>query len=102
MDQRKPEQAGQTRRDFSKAMVTAAFGGMFAGALVGCGALRRDKKDKDKHACAGQNSCKGMGGCKSGDQGCAGKNTCKGKGGCKAGQNCSGKTSCKGKGSCSS
>jgi hypothetical protein len=28
------------------------------------------------------NSCKGQGGCKSGDSGCAGKNSCKGKGGC--------------------
>jgi hypothetical protein len=39
-------------------------------------------KDKDKHACKGQNSCKGKGGCKSGDNGCKGKNSCKGKGGC--------------------
>ncbi len=37
---------------------------------------------KDKHACQGQNSCKGKGGCKSGDNGCKGKNSCKGKGGC--------------------
>jgi hypothetical protein len=28
------------------------------------------------------NSCKGQGGCKTGDSGCAGKNSCKGKGGC--------------------
>ena len=26
--------------------------------------------------------CKGLGGCKSGDNGCAAKNSCKGKGGC--------------------
>jgi hypothetical protein len=39
-------------------------------------------KDKEKHACKGQNSCKGKGGCKSGDNGCKGKNSCKGKGGC--------------------
>ena len=41
--------------------------------------------DKDKgetHDCAGKNSCKGKGGCKSGDNGCQGKNSCKGKGGC--------------------
>jgi hypothetical protein len=31
---------------------------------------------------AGQNSCKGNGGCKSSDNGCKGKNSCKGKGGC--------------------
>jgi hypothetical protein len=36
----------------------------------------------ETHDCSGKNSCKGKGGCKSGDNGCAGKNTCKGKGGC--------------------
>ncbi len=37
---------------------------------------------KEKHGCKGQNSCKGKGGCASGDNGCKGKNSCKGKGGC--------------------
>jgi hypothetical protein len=37
----------------------------------------------DKHDCKGQNSCKGKGGCNTGDMGCKGKNSCKGKGGCK-------------------
>ena len=42
-----------------------------------------EKKEKgETHDCAGKNSCKGKGGCKTGDGGCAGKNTCKGKGGC--------------------
>jgi hypothetical protein len=36
----------------------------------------------DKHACKGQNRCKGKGGCKSGANACKGKNSCKGKGGC--------------------
>ena len=36
----------------------------------------------EKHSCKGLNSCKGKGGCKTGDNGCAGKNSCKGKGGC--------------------
>lgn len=36
----------------------------------------------EKHACKGLNSCKGKGGCKTGDNGCKGKNSCKGKGGC--------------------
>jgi hypothetical protein len=36
-----------------------------------------------KHACKGLNSCKGQGGCATGDMGCKGKNTCKGRGGCK-------------------
>jgi hypothetical protein len=40
-----------------------------------------DKK-VEKHGCSGQNSCKGNGGCKTGDNGCKGKNSCKGKGGC--------------------
>ena len=29
------------------------------------------------------NSCKGQGGCNTGDMGCKAKNSCKGKGGCK-------------------
>ncbi len=37
----------------------------------------------DTHSCKGMNTCKGKGGCQSGDNGCKGKNTCKGKGGCK-------------------
>ena len=41
-----------------------------------------EKEKGETHDCAGKNSCKGKGGCKSGDKGCAGKNTCKGKGGC--------------------
>jgi hypothetical protein len=39
--------------------------------------------DSDSSKGAGKNSCKGKGGCKTGDNGCKGKNTCKGKGGCK-------------------
>lgn len=42
------------------------------------------KKAKYSHLCTGKNTCKGKGGCKTGDQGCRGKNTCKGKGGCAA------------------
>jgi hypothetical protein len=38
----------------------------------------------DTQSCKGQNTCKGKGGCKTGDNGCKGKNTCKGKGGCKS------------------
>jgi hypothetical protein len=44
--------------------------------------LQQDASKKDKHACQGQNSCKGKGGCKTGDNGCKAKNSCKGKGGC--------------------
>jgi hypothetical protein len=39
-------------------------------------------KTMAKHSCAGQNACKGQGGCKMSDAGCKGKNACKGKGGC--------------------
>ena len=44
--------------------------------------LQLGKAKSDKHACQGQNSCKGKGGCKTGDNGCKAKNSCKGKGGC--------------------
>ena len=44
--------------------------------------VRWARRKSDKHACKGQNSCKGKGGCKTGDNGCKGKNSCKGKGGC--------------------
>ena len=44
--------------------------------------LQLGKAKSDKHACQGQNSCKGKGGCKTGDNGCKSKNSCKGKGGC--------------------
>ena len=55
----------------------------FKKATVHAGIVADDKKEKgETHDCAGKNSCKGKGGCKSGDAGCAGKNTCKGKGGC--------------------
>jgi hypothetical protein len=51
--------------------------------LVAAGHRVINLDDTDKHACKGQNSCKGKGGCKTGDQGCKGKNSCKGNGGCK-------------------
>ena len=41
-----------------------------------------DTAKGETHSCAGKNTCKGKGGCKTGDNGCAGKNSCKGKGGC--------------------
>jgi hypothetical protein len=57
------------------ATATAKSGAPTAGVLA-------DSKKGDTHDCAGKNSCKGKGGCKTGDNGCAGKNGCKGKGGC--------------------
>ena len=47
-----------------------------------CAGVLADEKSGETHDCAGKNSCKGKGGCKSGDNGCAGKNSCKSKGGC--------------------
>jgi hypothetical protein len=75
-------------------IAAAAIAGMYSGALVarasanvanaGTVIVHDDDKDKDKgkHDCAGKNSCKGTGGCKTGDNGCKGQNSCKGKGGC--------------------
>jgi hypothetical protein len=56
------------------------FGNTEAG--INAGVLADDKNKCETHDCGGKNSCKGKGGCKSGDKGCQGKNTCKGKGGC--------------------
>ena len=70
-------------------LVTAAATGIAAG-LVACGGPKTDvnapttsaEPAADHHCCKGKNACKGLGGCRSGDNGCAGKNSCKGKGGC--------------------
>jgi hypothetical protein len=78
-------------------VLAAAFAGLLSGtaarvsaapsdssATVGIAGLLADNDAKkvEKHGCKGLNSCKGNGGCSSGDNGCAGKNSCKGKGGC--------------------
>jgi hypothetical protein len=65
--------------------------GLLAGTMVNSGCS--NSKDQagaptaspatDKHDCKGMNSCKGKGGCTTGDMGCKAKNSCKGKGGCK-------------------
>ena len=73
------------------ALLATAVAAMLAGApLAGCKSSNSSASSEtsaagatmEKHACATKNSCKGMGGCKSGNNGCAGKNSCKGKGGC--------------------
>ncbi len=117
---------GMNRRDFNRAIL-AATGGIIAGATFGCGDKKdtessdatesstsksssgTDKKMADmgssgKHVCKSLNTCKGKGGCKTGDAGCAGKNTCKGKGGCATvkAHACAGKNDCKGQGGCGS
>ena len=69
------------RRDFGRVML-GVTGGLLAGTQFSP-TLAGEEGGGDKHICKGHNSCKGRGGCASGDQGCAGKNSCKGKGGCK-------------------
>lgn len=86
------------RYSTTKALLAgAALAGIVSGGLIGSASaalsakgdksataagVLAEKEKGETHDCAGKNSCKGKGGCKSGDKGCAGKNTCKGKGGC--------------------
>lgn len=81
---------------FAAAALTGLLATTFAGAALAADNVKTDAEKSpvakeaaataekgDAHACKGLNSCKGKGGCKTGDNGCAGKNSCKGKGGCK-------------------
>jgi len=109
------------RRDFNR-LTSAAFGGMLAGATLGCTQGEEEAEDggdgsgggeslllTEPHVCRGLNTCKGKG---AGDKNecagqgtcataehheCAEMNKCKGQGGCgeRPGEN-----SCKGKGGC--
>jgi hypothetical protein len=73
-------------------IVTAAIAGLLGGAAIQRGyAADNDakpgkeapaKKSPKVQDCSGNNDCKGLGGCKTGDNGCKFKNSCKGKGGC--------------------
>jgi hypothetical protein len=86
-----------------KVLVTAAIAGLLNGAALqhsradatntppstnavpgqaALGKAASSKKMPKLQGCAGENDCKGLGGCKSGDHGCKFKNSCKGKGGC--------------------
>lgn len=71
----------------SKKLATAALAGLLAASAIGTVANATDQQSgakaeksstitaaADKHACKGQNSCKG--------QGADGKNSCKGQGSC--------------------
>ena len=71
-------------------VMSAAMAGLVAGTLTTTGCSSDSKAGasasdtvSSKHDCKGMNSCKGQGGCNTGDMGCKGKNSCKGKGGCK-------------------
>lgn len=83
-----------TKKNVSKALATAAMGGMLIGSvnfLTGC---KHDNGDNAgtstgssvgaQHACKGQNACKGQGSCKTSEHACKGQNACKGQGGCKS------------------
>ena len=78
----------------SSLVLSAAFAGLVGGITVratqplpglsatsglSSGAMLAQKKEIEKHACKGLNSCKGNGG---GTKKEWGKNSCKGKGGC--------------------
>jgi hypothetical protein len=88
----------------TSALLATAVAAMLAGApLAGCRSQSSHAQGAamEKHACATHNSCKGMGGCKTGDNGCAGKNSCKGKGGCATDKHsCKGSNSCKSNNAC--
>jgi hypothetical protein len=90
--------------NFTQTMMAAAIGGILAG-VAGCGggeatppaespasaaapaeaapADAAAAPEAEKHACKGQNTCAGRGGCKTDKHDCKGKNECKGQGGCK-------------------
>lgn len=104
--------ANLDRRKFNQ-LTAAAFGGLAAGALLGCrsepDAVAKAEGTGDVHLCRGLNDCKGQG--KGGDNACRGQgvcatakehacggmNECKGLGGCGA---TAGMNECKGQGGC--
>ncbi len=88
----------------SNLLIAAAVTGILSGA--GATFQRAAAADADttadgaeKHACAGLNSCKGKGGCKTAKHECKAHNECKGQGGCAtAKHDCKGKNDCKNQG----
>jgi hypothetical protein len=69
----------------STMILSAAFAGLVVGCESSGGAnagTQANTTDLSKHACKGQNSCKGLGGCKTTAHACKGQNACKGQGGC--------------------
>lgn len=77
----------------SKTLIAAAaVAGLMSGVLihegrgeptnVAPGKIAPARKAPKVHDCAGQNDCKGIGGCKTDAHACKFKNDCKGKGGC--------------------
>lgn len=80
------------KRTSTALIVAAAAGGLLAGTLIQegragptnvvPGKIAPAKKAPKVHGCAGDNECKGIGGCKTDAHACKFKNDCKGKGGC--------------------
>ncbi|HYC00798.1 MAG TPA: hypothetical protein VEC57_16820 [Candidatus Limnocylindrales bacterium] len=67
----------------TRALMTAAFGGLLLAATVSTGVAEEAKggdASGKKGECHGVNSCKGTGECGGDGHGCHGKNECKGKG----------------------
>jgi hypothetical protein len=76
-----------------KILAAAAIAGLLSGVSIQQGRadsatnsipgkVAPEKKAPKAHGCAGQNDCKGIGGCKTDGHDCKFKNACKGKGGC--------------------
>jgi hypothetical protein len=73
-------------------LVAAAVSGLISGAAIQQGQgdptnavpgkVAPVKKSPKVESCAGQNDCKGIGGCKTDAHACKFQNSCKGKGGC--------------------
>ena len=84
----------QSTKKMSKALATAAMGGMLIGSaafVTGCkhngnndNAGMSTQSTGSQHACKGMNACKGQGSCKTSEHACKGQNACKGQGGCKS------------------
>ena len=72
--------------------MAAALSGLISGSVIqqgradttnsAPGKVAPVKKMPKVQGCAGQNDCKGLGGCKTDANSCKFKNACKGKGGC--------------------
>jgi hypothetical protein len=79
-------------------IMAAAVSGLISGANIpwahaddsttnaAAGQAAAGKVAPKEHSCAGQNSCKGSGGCKTDAHACKFQNSCKGKGGCETTQ----------------
>jgi hypothetical protein len=71
-------------RDLGIALALSAAG-VVAATATGCTTKSKTADSaatKDVHICAGKNTCKALGGCKTEKNSCAGLNACKGLGGC--------------------